>query len=340
MAATMKDVAREAKVSLGTVSNYVNGKATVSEKNRTQIEMAIAKLGYQVNEVARNLRVNSSKTIGVIIPSFSNVFAVKAVSQLERLFGEEDYSTYVMSYRYHQEALTEAIKTMVSKQVDGLVIMPTHAMSREEIETINNYMSRGSIPMVAFDAFAQGMLCDHVLMDNYSAVSKAMDTLFDHGHSNIALFLGPQNIHSSQERLSAYLDAYTSRNLTVETANILHTDYSKAVSKRLCLNVLETSQVTAIATTGYRITLGVLAAIYEQQKRIPEDISLVGFDIADIADITPNRLYGTVLPHEEIGAAVVNAIMSRITSGEEASHTITEIGIEYVHGDSVKKINS
>ena len=165
MAVTMKDVAKEASVSLGTVSNYINGKETVSEHNQNQIEKAIDKLGYQVNEVARNLRRDSSKTIGVIIPSFSNVFAVKTISKLERKFRDANFSTYVLSYSYSQAALTGAIKSLVGKRVDGLVIMPSRAMTEDEIETINKLVVN-EIPVVVFDAFAEGLHCDHVLMDN------------------------------------------------------------------------------------------------------------------------------------------------------------------------------
>ncbi|KUK72366.1 MAG: Transcriptional regulator, LacI family [Clostridiales bacterium 38_11] len=339
MAITMKDVAKEANVSLGTVSNYVNGKATVSENNRVQIEKAIQKLGYQLNEVARNLRANSSKTVGIIIPSFSNVFAVKIISELERKFREDNYSIYVLSYSYSKKALLGSIESLVSKRVDGLVVMPSQAMTKDEINNINKLIDQ-EIPVVVFDAFAQGLHCDHVLMDNYNAVKKAMDTLFENGHSKIALFLGPQDIHSSKERLSAYVDAYESRSLSIDPENIFYTDYSKTISKKLCSKMLDQRPgTTAIITTGFRITLGVLAGIYEKSKNIPDDISLIGFDIRDIADITPKPLVALFLPHQKIAIAVAEIILKRMKFNDTETPSVTEIEIDYVHGDSVRNIS-
>ena len=338
MAITMKDVAKEANVSLGTVSNYINEKDRVSKHNQIQIEKAIQKLGYQVNEVARFLRMNSSKTIGIIIPSFSNVFAVKIISQLERKFQAEKYSTYVLSYNYRQEALNAAIRSLIGKRVDGLVIMPSRAMAKDEIENINKLIAK-EIPVVVFDALAEGLHCDHVLMDNKRIVKQAMDTLFEKGHSEIALILGPNNIHSSKERLSAYEDAYQSRNLSINPEYIFYTDYSKTRSKKICTKILESqSDITAIVTAGYRITLGVLAGIYEKGLSIPEDISVIGFDIQDIVDITPNRLEGTFIPHEKIASAVSNIILKRMKSNSMDEPTIKELEIKYVLGDSVKNI--
>jgi LacI family transcriptional regulator len=340
MAVTMKDVAKEASVSLGTVSNYINGKETVSEHNQNQIEKAIDKLGYQVNEVARNLRRDSSKTIGVIIPSFSNVFAVKTISKLERKFRDANFSTYVLSYSYSQAALTGAIKSLVGKRVDGLVIMPSRAMTEDEIETINKLIVN-EIPVVVFDAFAEGLHCDHVLMDNKNAIKKAMDTLFENGHKNIALLLGPEKIHSSEERLSAYVDAYKTRNLEVNSDNIFYTDYSKTMSKRICSSLIENyPEVTAIVTASFRITLGVLASIYERSLKIPEDISLVGFDIQDIADITPNKIEGIFLPHEKIALTVADVILERMKSDGNGKLSIDEIKIEYIKGESIKNVDS
>jgi len=340
MAVTMKDVAKEAGVSLGTVSNYINGKETVSQKNRIQIEKSILKLGYQVNEVARYLRLDSSKTIGIIIPSFSNVFAVKTISKLERKFRKANYSTYVLSYSYSQQALNGAIRSLIGKRVDGLVIMPSRAMTRDEIETINKLIAK-EIPVVVFDAYAEGLHCDHVLIDNHSAIKTAMDTLFDAGHTKIALFLGPEKIHSSKERLNAYIDAYKARNVPGNSDHIYYTDYSKTMSKEICTSLLdEEPEITAIVTAGYRITLGVLASIFGKSMRIPDHISIVGFDIQDIVDITPNKLEGTFLPHGKIALAVAEVVLARIKSNANDNPTIEEIKIEYCKGESVKKLNT
>ncbi len=300
MPVTMKDVAKEAKVSLGSVSNYINGKKNMQPEIREKIEEAIAILGYEVNEVARHLKMRRSMTIGVIIPSFSNVFAVRTISYLERYFKEHGYAIHVVSCDSINGFLEETITQMIGKKVEGLVVMPSTAMGEHEIERINQLINE-KVPVVVFDSIEEGIQCDHVVIDNYHAVKSAVEILFDRGHEQIALILGSEDIYSSAERLRGYKDAYIRAGKEVPGNLIAHTDYSKRRSKDVCTQLLEEHcEVTAILSAGYRITLGSLAAIREKGIRVPDDISVFGFDISEIYNVLPYLLNGVNIPTKAV----------------------------------------
>lgn len=337
MTVTMKDVAKKANLAVGTVSNYINGKQGVKPKNKQKIEEAIIALGYQVNEVARHLKMRSSQTIGVIIPSFSNVFAVKTVSHLETIFRRKNYALQVFSYDNSFDTLDAIINSFIGRRVEGLIIMPSNAMTDIEIEKINALIERKT-PVVLFDSKDEGVKCDHIGLNNYEELKKVTGKILDMGHKDIALFLGPAGISSSKERLQGYIDAHVAKGVKVADDLIAHTDYSKNASRAACVELLnKCPQISAVLTAGYRITLGVLSAINSKNLTIPDNISLVGFDIMDIADILPYPLTGIYIPTEKVAESIAEIMLKRIESGftDESYRGLEELG--FIEGNSIRR---
>ncbi len=184
-----------------------------------------------------------------------------------------------------------------------------------------------------------GLDCDHVVLNNYESINTLTNLLFDMGHRNIGLLLGPQDIYTSKERLSAYIDAHKDRGLQVTDDYVMYSNYAKSEGKQNCDYLFQHHpEVTVIITAGYRITLGALASITRKSLSVPEDISIVGFDIADIADILPNHLLVFSLPVKDIAVAVGDIIIKRMNSDMSGFPLKTVIKTEFIQGSSARWI--
>lgn len=337
MPITMKDVAKKAGVSLGTVSNYVNGKQTIKDFNKERIEKAIHDLGYEVNVVARNLKMKNSKIIGIVIPSFGNVFAVRTISYLERYFKESGYGLHVSSYDRNPEYMEDLIVELIGMKVDGLILMPSVSLGENEVHRINAIIDK-KIPIVVFDSTGDGVRCDHVVLNNYSAFKEATKYLIKKGHKDIGLIVGPENVYSTHERLNGFTQAMAEMGIPVNEDLIRYTDYSKRDSKVKSLELVSSQpQISVVLSAGYRITLGTLAAYNEKHIQVPLQISLLGFDINDIANVLPYSLTGISIPIKDVAAKIVASILNRIHHGFEAPPIIKVVELKFIEGQSVQQ---
>ncbi len=179
MAATMKDIARRTGLGLATISSYFNG-GNVREKNRIKIEEAIEELHYEVNEVARGLKTNATKTIGVVIPELNNTFCAEIITGMEDVLRSHGYATIVCDCRTDKKLEREAIDFLIRRRVDGIINMPVD----EEGNHLKKFQKTGK-PIVLIDRKIQGISCDSVLVDNKKAAEDAVRQFIERGHRNI-----------------------------------------------------------------------------------------------------------------------------------------------------------
>jgi LacI family transcriptional regulator len=307
MASTIKDVARYTGLSIGTISKFING-GSVKERNRIIIEKAIMDLDFKVNEMARGLKTNKSKTIGIILPSMESFFGNSVITYVEQYLALRGYSTIVCNYREKSEIEKEKLNFLLNKMVDGIIIIPTGDNSGEIVEVINH-----DIPVVLIDRMVKGIKCDAVLVDNFSASYFAVEYLITKGHSRIAIICGPENVYTAQERLKGYLAVYENYNLDVDRNLVKFGDYYIKSSYDICLDLLaEESPPTAIFVTNYDMTLGAIIALNEKNMKVPEDISIIGFDNLQMARIINPPLSIVIQPMEKIGETAAEIILKRI----------------------------
>ena len=164
----MKDIARRTGLGLATISSYFNG-GNVREKNRIKIEEAIEELHYEVNEVARGLKTNATKTIGVVIPELNNTFCAEIITGMEDVLRSHGYATIVCDCRTDKKLEREAIEFLIRRRVDGVINMPVD----EEGNHLKKFQRTGK-PIVLIDRKIQGISCDSVLVDNKKAAEDAM----------------------------------------------------------------------------------------------------------------------------------------------------------------------
>ena len=198
MGATMKDIAQETGLGLATISSYLNG-GNVREKNRIKIEEAIEKLHFEVNEVARGLKTNRTKTIGIILPELNNIFFSEIITAAEDLLRSHGYATMICDCRSDVKREEEAAEFLLHRRVDGLIMMPTGA----EKKVFDRFRKSGR-PVVLIDRRMENGDCDCVLVDNEGAAQNAVKRLMQKGHKKIGMITGPDNVYTARERQRGY----------------------------------------------------------------------------------------------------------------------------------------
>ena len=320
MPATLKDIAKETGLSTATISKYLNG-AKLREKNRIAIEQAIRKLDYTVNEYARGFKLNRSHIIGVIIPDLNNLFITNILVQMETLLREHDYSIMIC-YCHTDAALErELVHFLLGRMVDGIINMPVCATG----EHLKPALSK-KVPVLVLDRMISGLegQIDNILIDNASIARRAVQSLIDQGHRQIGLIIGPTDYSTSRERLEGYRQALASSGIPVNDSLIAYSDFTvEGGYESLCHLLKCNPNMTAVFPTNYDMTLGSFIALKEQNIRIPDDMSFIGFDDMGLSRVTHPPLTIVAQPLEQLGIYAARRILSRLEDPDEVPVSIT-----------------
>lgn len=307
MGSTIKDVAKYAGLSIATVSKYING-GRVREKNRQRIEEAIKALDFKVNELARGLKTSRTMTVGVLIPSLENIFFTSIISYVENILLQNRYSTIVCDYRNDTELERIRFEFLTDKMVDGIIMVPYG----EDIVYINKAFKK-NIPVVFIDRMIKGIECDVILADNLNASYNAVEQLIIRGHRRIGIICGPKDIYTTQERLKGYIRVYEDYSLEVDERLIKFGNYDVESGYNLLLKLLEeVPPPSAVFVTNYEMTLGAVMAVNEKNIRIPQDLSLIGFDNIQLAKIVKPSLSIVTQPIQQIGEVAASVLLKRM----------------------------
>lgn len=335
IAATIKDVAKYAGLSIATISKYING-GTVREENRKRIEEAIKALDFRVNEIARGLKTNKTATIGVLLPSLENIFLTSIVSKVEGILLQYGYSTIVCDYRQDRELENQKFEFLLNKSVDGIILVPQYI----EDSKIKKALER-DIPVVLIDRSIKGIDCDVVLVDNLNASYNAVELLITRGHKRIGIICGPQNIYTAQERLKGYIRVHEDYQVEIDEALIRYGDYEIQSGIELMNYFLDMKNPpTAVFVTNYEMTLGAIMALNGRNVSVPDDISLIGFDNIQLANVVKPKLCIVVQPMQQIGEYAANLLYKRMKGDKNGFPAMLRLKTEIVDGESIKTLNS
>jgi len=272
---TLKDVAREAGVSVPTVSRVINNYGYVREATRTKVLKAIEKLSYYPNTVARNLKQGKTSTIGFILPDISNSFFGEVTVGLEKVFRKKGYHLLLCLTDRRENLEIESLRLVVSQKVEGIILNPV-ATTGEFVKKIIHYHK---IPLVAIDNKVNNIKTDVVLHDDASGIYKLTSHLITHGYERIAFIDGPLHETSGKKRLEGYKKALIENDLPILEDLIKIGDWTKDSGFRLTKELLKMSKrPTAIVAANAFMALGVIFALREKGLKIPTDVALVSFD--------------------------------------------------------------
>lgn len=318
--ATLNDVAARAGVSTATVARVVHGRGYVARETRERVLEAVGAVEYRVNSLAQGLKKQRTGAVGQILQStFPNTFYVQVALGAERLATQEGYSLLTYNAQGDPSAEKKAVEAFLGWRVDAILFVTP-------LDQTNVELARGAgVPAVQVERpVSQG--CDQVLVDNYVGARAAMDHLLALGHRRIAFVGQDERAQASsvsgyveRERLGAYQDALKAAGIPLDTPLISLGSYyalsDRSASEdgyRAAERFLGIRQPpTAIFASSDILAAGVLQCLYRHKLRVPEDLSVVGFDDTYAAFVTP--LLTTVrLPMEQLGRAAMQLAIRRI----------------------------
>lgn len=331
MAATYKDIQKMTGLSLSTISKYFNG-GNVRPDNAEAIKRAASELDYRVNSFAQSLRTQKSKTVGVLLPDLTNTFHAQIISGVSLDLMHAGYGVIVGSFGESEESMDDAVEFLLSKMVDGLVVVPTAA---GRLPVALQSASNGHPPVVVLDRTPSDDV-DSVTVDNERAGLDVGRLLLAHGHRSIGILAGPQGLSSTSQRAAGVLSAFSEVGADVPDANVVHTALSVEQARQAAHGLLtRTDRPTSIFATNSELTVGAAIAIRELQLELPGDLSMVGFDNVDFARALPPGLDIVVQPVPEIAHAAAELLLARMEHAQDGQVAHRVLQCSMMRGASV-----
>ena len=305
---TIKDVAKEAGVSITTVSHVINETRYVDPGTKQRVVDAMDKLGYLPNSIARSLRSGKTKTIGLIVPDASNPFFAEVSRRIEDIGYKQDYSVILCNSDNNPAKQKKYIKTLLEKQVDGMVFIAAGGKPNDLLP-----FSENKIPVVVADRDVPLELADVVLLDNKKAGYNATKHLIDLGHTRIACISGPLELSPCKQRIEGYKCALDEYGLPFREEYITSGEFNFKSGNSAMSQLLKcSSRPTAVFALNDMMAIGAVYAMNEIGVRVPEDISIVGFDDIELVSIMTPPITTIAQPVDEMAHWIMDLLMNRI----------------------------
>ncbi|ELY3597844.1 ribose operon transcriptional repressor RbsR [Cronobacter turicensis] len=311
--ATMKDVARLAGVSTSTVSHVINKDRFVSEAIRLRVEDAIRTLNYAPSALARSLKLNQTRTIGMLITASSNPFFSELVRGVERSCFERGYSLVLCNTDGDEQRMNCNLETLLQKRVDGLLLLCT-----ETHQPSPAIMKRyPAIPTVMMDWSPFDGDSDVIQDNSLLGGDIATRYLIDKGYTRIACVTGPLDKTPARLRLEGYRAAMRRAGLRVAEGYEVIGDFEFAGGLRAMQSLLALPEPPQAVFMGNdAMAVGAYQALYQAGLRIPQDIALVGYDDIELASYMTPPLTTIHQPKDELGELAIDVLIHRMAQPE------------------------
>lgn len=316
---TIKDVARDAGVSVATVSCCLSGSRSVSPKTRMKILDSVEKLKYIPNSSARNLKNHSTKNIGIVLTDITETYHSNIFKGISSLLSRNEYTA---NLAFSNDAAYMEIRTInhfISHNVDGLMIITSMP---ENADFFQSAILNHEIPCVFIDRRPTRIHADFAGFDNYAAGYRLTEQLLDHGYRHIALVTGPHAFSSESDALSGYQKAYAEHGLSPDSGLIMETNMSREDAFQTALGGLKHTSPDAVITTSESISSGVLEALKIRNLSVPDDTLLL--TLAEESWNQAARVPGIIyLPRSAftLGQTAAELLLSRIRSTDQPART-------------------
>ena len=290
---TIYDVAREANVSMATVSRVVNGNPNVKPATRKKVNEVIERLGYRPNAVARGLASKKTTTVGVIIPDISSIFYAELARGIEDIATMYKYNIILSNSDSNQDKELHLIQTMLGKQVDGVVFMSSN-ITEEHIEELK----KSPVPVVLAGTVEDTEQIPSVNIDYKQAVMDAVAFFKENGHERIAVVTGPAtDAITSKKIVPGYHEALEKAGLSFREDYVVETDstYDSGIEALNQLAELN-ERPTAIYVRSDEAALGIIHAAYDRGIKIPEELEVISSDNTRLSLMVRPRLSTVVQP--------------------------------------------
>jgi LacI family transcriptional regulator len=309
---TIKDVAREAGVSVGTASQALGGNPAVREATRRRVLAVAVRLRYQPSALARGLVTRRTHTVGLLISDIGNPFFIKAVRAVEDVAQENGYNVILCNTDEDPAKEREYLRVLMEKRVDGIIL----ATTAKNLRAVRDVRWQ-RIPLVLFDRELPGVSNDTVKVDGVAGGRMATRHLLDLGHRRIAIIHGPVERSTGADRLQGYLAALRAAAVPPVPELIREGNFKQESGSRLTEELLNlASPPTALFCTNNLMTVGALQALRGRGIRIPDDLSLIGYDDMEWWTLTNPPLTTVAQPVYDLGREAMRLLLERIGAGK------------------------
>jgi len=314
MSASLRDVAARAQVSVGTVSNFLNRPDRVAQETRARIEEAVAALGFVPNASARQLRAGHSRTIGLVVPDIANPFFTEIARGVEDAASARNYAVFLCNSDESAMKEQRYLNVLLQQRVRGVLITPAD----DRPEKFHALRERG-IAVTLLDRESQSTDQCSVAVDDVRGAELAMSHLISLGHREIAWVTGPDSIPQCADRGLGALRTASNAGVTVTTIKIplMNTNSGEEAATE----ILNSADVpTAIFCANDLLALGVLRKLLSHGIRVPEQVSIIGYDDIQFAPSAAVPLSSVAQPAYQLGVTATELLLSECEDAENHAH--------------------
>ena len=309
---TLADVARAAGVSTATVSRCLNSPDRVISRTREKVMLAVNELGYAPNFGARALAAKRTKTIGAVIPTMDNAIFARGLQAFQEELHNNGITLLVASSQYRPEFEEEQIRTLVARGADALLLIGYHRS-----EDIYRFLAMRDIPALVAWAFDPAPDRLSIGFDNRKAMKQMAEQTLDLGHRTIGFISAKQATNDrARDRVSGVRAAMAEQGLNPDDLQLVETEYSIENGAAAFDQLMQGGNPPSVVMCGNDVlAVGALRAARQRGLRVPQDISITGFDDIELAQVAEPPLTTVHVPHREMGRDAARMLVA-LMSGE------------------------
>ena len=311
-AITLKDLAKEAGVSIKTVSRAIHDHPDINPATRARVMEIVEKHSYSPNWAAQSLRSNKTQTIGLVVPNITNSFFGQVGMTIDTFFRRNGYSTLICFTSNNHRNEIESLQSLLSKNIDGIIFAPV-GFANDYFDTLPPLRKK---PLVVIDNKCEGIDAHYVLHDNIHGSALLVDHLVGHGHTRIACVTGPINETSGHERLQGYKDALKRHGIPYDESLVRINDWEKiagGVEATQDLFAHPRNRPTAVYYANSQLLLGGYKAFHSLRLSVPKDAAVVSFDPPYVIDALSPIPTTLGLFEEKIGLMAAKMLFALMT---------------------------
>ncbi|UFJ40814.1 LacI family DNA-binding transcriptional regulator [Brevibacillus humidisoli] len=314
---TIQQVAKEAGVSVATVSRVLNKHPSVSLKTRQKVESVIERLHYEPNMLGRNLRISQSRMLLVLVPSISNPFYSKIVQGIEDVTRKHHYNILLCTTDTDIEREMIYLDLVKHKLADGVISMDPAA-------DLDHLTGEGrQFPVIQCCEYSENLQIPYVSIDNRTAAYKAVKHLITLGHRKIAMINSDQRFLYARLRKEGYLKALEEYGIACREEWVIHTDLGFESGQRAMRAFLALEEKpTAVFCVSDTLAIGALKGIKEEGVRVPQDIAVVGFDNIQFAAMMNPTLTTVAQPMYEMGCEAARMLIHKLNHPDDSLRSV------------------
>jgi DNA-binding LacI/PurR family transcriptional regulator len=313
----IRTVARLANVSIATVSRTINRVSTVNPKMAKRVWEAIEKLDYFPNTQARALVSGRSRLLGLIVSEITNPFFPELIQGFEDIAVEHGYEILISSTNYDPARMALCIRRMLERRAEGVAVM-TFGVEKPLLEQL----AERKVPLVFVDVGPERPGISLLRVDYHHGIRQGVQHLAALGHRDIAFVSGPNRLHSAQSRSVAFSKSLAECAIVADPAWIVEGDHTMEGGIDAMDRLLKSKHLpTAVMCSNDMTAIGVLHRLYRAGLRVPDDLSVIGFDDIHIAQVTIPPLTTIQMSCFELARAAVTALRAHVEEGGDPKRT-------------------